>query len=239
MLIAIPLLHAAEAPSGTANTPTGYQKRSIQGSTVFISDALVEKEAQALEKALILLEKQLAEIKHVVPEEAARKLQEVPLWFSPEYRGISPRAEYHPGAEWLRDNGRNPQMAKGVEFTNVRIFEAETRRMPNFALHELAHAFHDRVLADGFNNTALKAAYERAKANKSYDKVERWHGNGRPNTFERAYAMTTAQEYFAECSEAFFARNDFFPFTREELKKHDPEMDALLAKLWGLEQAKN
>ena len=27
-----------------------------------------------------------------------------------------------------------------VLFTNVRIFEEETRRMPNFALHELAHA---------------------------------------------------------------------------------------------------
>jgi hypothetical protein len=45
--------------------------------------------------------------------------------------------------------------------------------------------------------------------------------------------MTNAKEYFAECSEAFFTRNDFYPFTKDELKKHDPEMFALLTKLWG------
>jgi len=38
----------------------------------------------------------------------------------------------------------------------------------------------------------------------------------------RAYAMNDAKEYFAEETEAFFGRNDFYPFTREELKKHDP-----------------
>jgi hypothetical protein len=37
----------------------------------------------------------------------------------------------------------------------------------------------------------------------------------------------------AECTEAFFTRNDFFPFTRDELKAHDPVMFALLEMLWG------
>jgi len=78
------------------------------------------------------------------------------------------------------------------------------------------------------------AAYcNEAKASGKYDHIERWHGNGKPNTFERAYAMTDPMEYFAEGTEAFFSRNDFFPFTRDELKQHDPEMFALLAKLWG------
>lgn len=38
---------------------------------------------------------------------------------------------------------------------------------------------------------------------------------------------------FAETTEAFFSRNGFFLFTRVELKKHDPEMEQLLGKLWG------
>jgi Mlc titration factor MtfA (ptsG expression regulator) len=50
---------------------------------------------------------------------------------------------------------------------------------------------------------------------------------------DRAYAMTDPMEYFAECTEGFFVRNDFFPYTREELEKHDPEMAALVRKLWG------
>ena len=40
----------------------------------------------------------------------------------------------------------------------------------------------DRVLARGFDHAEIKAAYERAKASGSYDKVERWFGNGRQNT---------------------------------------------------------
>src|SRR5213075_3075293 len=103
-----------------------------------------------------------------------------------------------------------------------------------FALHELAHAYHDRALVGGFANKEIKAAYERAKASGSYEKVERWFGDGRPNTRERAYAMTNPMEYFAESSEAFFSRNDFFPFDRAELKQHDPEMEQLAAKLWGV-----
>ena len=46
--------------------------------------------------------------------------------------------------------------------------------------------------------------------------------------------MTNPMEYFAESTEAFFARNDFFPFDHAELKRHDPGMEQLLAKLWGL-----
>jgi len=58
-------------------------------------------------------------------------------------------------------------MTRGIEFTNVRTFEAELRRMPNFALHELAHAYHHRVLVGGFENAEIKAAYEPAKASGS------------------------------------------------------------------------
>ena len=91
----------------------------------------------------------------------------------------------------------------------------------------------DRLLARDAEITKLRALYERAKAGGRYDRVERWFGTGKTNTFERAYAMNNPMEYFAETTEAFFSRNDFFPFTRNELQAHDPEMFTLLAKLWG------
>jgi len=68
---------------------------------------------------------------------------------------------------------------------------------------------------------------------KLYDEVERSFGDGRPSTRERAYAMTNEFEFFAETSEALFSRNDFFPFTRAELEKHDPETAKLLIRLWN------
>jgi len=218
-------------------TAARSQTNVVEGWTVVVNERLLAEEKAATEKALELLRGQLQQIVRGVPAPAVAKLREVTLWFSPEYPGVKPRAEYHPGAGWLREHGRDPAMVKGIEFTDIRNFEAEARRMPNFTLHELAHAYHDRVLPDGFGNKEIKAAFERAKASKSYDKVERWHGNGKPNTFERSYAMTDPEEYFAESTEAYFARNDFFPFTHEELKRHDPEMEQLLGKLWGVTQS--
>ena len=37
----------------------------------------------------------------VVPAAAVEELRKVTLWFSPEYPGVKPKAEYHPGAGWL------------------------------------------------------------------------------------------------------------------------------------------
>jgi dipeptidyl-peptidase-4 len=211
----------------------GSETREISGWAVHVSKSLLATNAAATKRALGLLKAQLEEISRVLPPAAVAELQKVPLWFSPEYPDTKPKAEYHPDAGWLREHGRDPAMAKGVEFTNVRIFEAETRRMPNFSLHELAHAYHDRVLAGGLANAQIKAAFEKAQASGKYDRVERQDSEG-CKRMDRAYAMTNPQEYFAETTEAFFSTNDFFPFTRDELKQHDPEMFELLIKLWGI-----
>ena len=215
-------VHAEETPSTKLQT--------IDGWTVHVSQELLEHEAAATARALELLKGQLDEIVRVVPQAALTELRKVPLWISPEYPGIQPKAEYHPDAGWLRAHGRKPAMARAVEFTNVRIFESECRRMPMMVLHELAHAYHHRVL--GYDDPRIRAAFEKAKASGSYDRVQRRDAKGRIR-LDRAYALSNPQEYFAESTEAFFGTNDFFPFTREELKEHDPEMFHLLTKIWN------
>lgn len=209
-----------------------YDTQKVRGWELRVNRELYDKMPQKTEKAIELLTRQLKEVEKVVPKAAVAKLKLVTLWFSPEYPGSVAGAAYHPSVEWLRQNNRNPDMAKSVEFTNIRIFEAETRRMPNFALHELAHAYHDRFLPDGFGNKEIAARYEVAKASGAYDKVDRRDSEGRV-TKDKAYAMTNPMEYFAETSEAFFSTNDFYPFVKSELKNHDPNMHSLLGKLWG------
>jgi hypothetical protein len=211
--------------------PQGYQTRRIAGWTAQFSEHLLLEQAAAVDAMLPLLDRQLDEIARGVPAPAVARLREVTLWFSPEYPGLPGHAEYHPDAGWLRSHGRNPAMARGVEVTNVRRFAEETDRMPNFILHELAHAYHDRVLS--FEQPEILAAWRAAKASGNYARVERYNGRGRANTFETAYAMTDHKEYFAELTEAYFSRNDFFPFTRDELAAHDPKMHALLERLWN------
>lgn len=227
----------AGVAAGDAIPTSKCEIREVSGWTVHLNQALLATNGPATERAIELLAAQLEEIVRRVPPSAVAELRKVPLWISPEYPGEKPRAEYHPNAEWLREHHRDPAMAKAVEFTNVRIFEPETRRMPNFTLHELAHAYHDRVPPGGFGNTLIKKAYEKAKMSGKYDNVEQRFGDGR-SVKGRAYAMTDPHEYFAESTEAFFSTNDFFPFTREELRRHDPEMFALLEKLWSIPESR-
>ena len=219
------------AGDGERALDAGYETRVVEGWTVHVSRRLLATRKGEVDRLMELLGGQMRNIAAVVPERAVAELRKVPLWVSPEYPGVPPTAEYHPDAGWLRDHGRDPAMARGIEFTDVRSFERERKRMPMVVLHELAHAYHDRVL--GFDQPDVIACYERVKANKSYDAVRRYNGPGRPETVERAYAMTSEKEYFAECSEAYFGRNDFFPFTRDELERHDPKMFKVLERVWN------
>lgn len=230
-LVAVATSGAAQDAATPAPLDAPYQARPFAGWTINLHRDLLRDQPAATEAALTLVHGQLRTIEQVVPAAAVVHLKRVPLWFSPEYPGVSPKAEYHPGLDWLREAKRDPRLHRGVEFTNVRIFAAECERMPMLVLHELAHAYHDQVL--GFQQSAILAAYVAAKQGGTYERVECYHGGGRPKTIQRAYAMTTVQEYFAEGTEAFFGRNDFQPFTREELERHDPELARLLQRLWN------
>jgi hypothetical protein len=177
-----------------------FETNSIEGWKVMVNEKLLTDDKKATEKALELLQVQLKEIVRVAPAPAVERLREVTMWFSPQYTGVGPRAEYHPGLDWLRENGRDEAMVKGVEFTNVRDFEAETKRMPNFTLHELAHAFLDRVLAGGFANREIKVAFERA----------RW-----------AKGVPTGRSGLARCSTRWnISRNRQRPFFRATIFSH-------------------
>ena len=215
-------------------TKPTYEVRTLHGWTVHIRTELLDEKHRAMtEKGLTLIGQQMEVIEKVVPAKALATLKTINIWVSPPYANARPRAEYHPGADWLKSQGRDPAMVKGVEFTDVEHLDKEVLRMPMLTLHELAHGYHDQVLS--FNNPEIKAAYEKAKASGTYDSVARRNWQGVLPKPEKAYAMTNPQEYFAESTEAFFGQNDFFPFVRSELEKHDPTITAILKKVWGAE----
>ena len=133
----------------------------------------------------------------------------------------------HPSPDWLREHGINPEKAGCVEIANAKNFLACTLDQPWRDLHELAHSYHDKVL--GFENPAVDAAYQAAVASKTCESVLRISGR-----IEKHYALTDAKGYFAEGSEAYFGTNDFYPFVRAELRKHDPVGDKMLQEAWGI-----
>ena len=218
---------AAIARQARAFEPTSaYRQRTVKGFTVLIGPEAVRHEKE-LEQALKELEAQLGRVVDTVPEPALEALRKVRIWVEWD----NPRnktAEFHPSRDWLKENGYNPDKAGGVEVANAARFVRWSRDgQPWMLLHELAHGYHFTVL--GEDHSGVKDAHRRAIAGKRYDAVDHVDG-GKPR---KAYALTDDKEYFAELSEAYFGRNDFYPFTREDLEKHDPEGYRLMQSTWG------
>jgi hypothetical protein len=213
------------APSASAFDPAEkYAKRELQGFTILVHPD-VEKHADEAKAAFAELESQLKKINEVVGEKPLAALKKVKFWVEWEAKKNG-AAEFHVSAGWLKDNGYNPDKVHGVEINNLKNFvDWSKKTQPWMVLHELAHSYHFMVL--GENYAPLAAAYKQAMERKLYDSVEFVTGGKR-----KAYATTNAAEYFAELSEAYFGKNDFFPFTREELEKHDPVGYEMVKKAW-------
>ena len=99
------------------------------------------------------------------------------------------------------------------------------REQPWVVLHELAHAYHDRVL--GFDDPRVKEAFEKYKKGGRGEQVLRHDGRR-----VRHYALTDHKEFFAEMTAPYFGANDFFPFNRAELRESEPDVYELMRHVW-------
>lgn len=208
--------------------PTSHTKRDIEGWTVHVDDRLLAEPDQELgERALRILANRLYDIKLVVPADKVARLQKVNIWLDRSHGKLRP-AQYHPSAGWLKSNGFAETLAKCVHIPAAADFASAKHQQvqPWSVLHELAHAYHDQVL--GFEEAEIKAAWERFRNSGKYQQTLHINGKRIPH-----YALTNQKEFFAEMTESYFGHNDFFPFNRAELKREEPELFDLLAKIWG------
>ena len=148
---------------------------------------------------------------------------------------------FHVDKSWLEDNGCHVEKAKCVELYNIKDYFKDRPMWGRggVLLHELAHAYHNKILLDGYDNDEIIQCYELAMKEGLYDCV-RVHGCQGPEC--KAYACDNAMEYWAELSTAFLGgKNDseeynkWYPFNRKQLKEHDPRAFALLKRLWKVD----
>jgi hypothetical protein len=210
-----------------AYTPTAdYAERELQGFRVRLHPR-AQAEPDDLTRGMDELEAQLIQIRRVVPDGPLAELVRTPIWVE---WAVRPRGacEVHVSAGWLRENGYNPEKLHAVEICNLVNFVDWSRRaQPWMILHELAHAYHHRVLGD--HPEALALPYRLARDQGLYEQIRYVQG-----TTQRAYALTNMAEYFAEASEAYFGKNDFYPFTATELSTYDPAGYEMCRSIWGL-----
>jgi len=231
LLVALVLVQAAladDAPRKNPPLPVSHTTRQIEGWTVRVDDRLVEGDgAEIGGRAIKLLTARLVGIAVVVPEDKLARLREVPIQLDLTY-GALRVMQYHPSAGWLKSHGYSEELAKCVHIPDAREFLSpfENHRQPWAVLHELAHAYHDRVL--GFDDARVKAAWKKFRDSGCYRSVLTT-----PGPMREHYALTNEREFFAEMTEAYFGTNDFYPFVAGELKQAEPEIFALLRDIWG------
>ena len=204
---------------------SAYPRTTIEGFAVRTHPDVLSHTSDARNANSILRQK-LNEITRLLRSDQIVRLRRVPIVLEWDVRSYG--ACYHVSADWLRENGYDPAKAGCVEVSNLRDFFAQvTTTQPLALLHEFAHAYHYQVL--GANYSPLRTAYVRAVNSGLYEHV--WRANKTER--EKAYALTDTQEFFAELTEAYWGRNDYFPFTRAELQSYDPESCAVIAQIWS------
>ena len=207
---------------GTFVGTSRYQPVTVRpGWHVFVDKAL-DPEARPARGALAALAQKLEETEVALPPASLALVRTTPI-FLQDHSG--PGGMFHYDPHWLVSHGRTVELVNGIEISDAGMFVNVVKVQPSAVLHELAHAYQSRLSPE--DRAAIDAAYNHAIASRLYIGVKRNDGS-----VINAYARENAAEYFAELSEAYFGRNDFFPFTRAELAAYDPEGASLIARLW-------
>lgn len=202
--------------------------KNIEGWTVHIDPQLLDgpHEAEGA-KALQMLANHLQRIKILIPKDILKKMQTLEIWIEHEHPRMS-AMQYHPSKGWLLANKHDPRLAKKVHITRARALTSRQQMLkhPMVVLHELAHAYHDQILS--FDHPDIIKVYQAGKEKGIYEKVLLYTGRK-----VRHYGLTNHKEFFAEATEAYFYRNDFYPFVRAEMITYDPACHELMKKIWG------
>jgi len=220
-------VQASGSGATTKHTPTDrYDKRNINGWTVYVSPQLVNQPGLS-ETMVTLLTYKLHMIDHFISEQGQKQLHQVPIWL--EIGGAGPYVQYCDSREQLRSEGLNPDKFQAVEIRDPQRMMKWALLQQSDLLGKLALAYYDRyaVKKDSELGNKIQTAYEQAKKNGEYKSVLRFDGQRVPHP-----ALGSEKEYFAELMESYFLVNDHYPFIRCELKDQDAAGSELIADLW-------
>jgi hypothetical protein len=223
-------------------TAPGYKVQRIHGFTLLINNAVFTNNTDSRwkRKPLDVLELELGTISRRLPDRDVQVLRSILIWVEwqdradpdvkrgavAKYYGV-----YGNVRLWSLAKHKHPKKANNIEIVNMRSLTREHQPGVKLErcvlLHEMAHAVHHRLF--GNRNPAIQAAYKQAMARGLYTNARDVYGRIR----KRPYASRNAREYFAELSCAYLDKLHYFPFTPDDLKKHDPQGYRLMELCWG------
>lgn len=227
--LAAPFSLMAATEPGNPLVRIEHRTQKIEGWTVHVDTSLLEGEHKKTgDLALRIMDERLHQIALRLPAGPVARMREVPIYLDRNHP--LGNAHYHPDADWLESRGYDPALAKTVHITGAEslIREARSPNAGSVLLHELAHAYHERVL--DFDHKEIIRGYQQFCDSRKFDLTPHVSGRKMPH-----YGLTDHKEYFAEMTETFFVGNGYFPFNHYQLHQEHPESYQLIATIWGSE----
>jgi hypothetical protein len=176
-----------------------------------------------------------------VPAETWRRLGEIRIVISPKTEGWAADrlpskgrgSGFHHTANWLRTNGFDAEREGVVEIYNATDFLTNKPVFPMVLVHELTHRL--QYLAEGADSAIVTKMIEvHKRAIDSGKGAQVAHILAPPGELKAAPWMKAPwREYIAERAEAFFGRDQYYPFTRDDLISYDREACDVVADLWA------
>jgi hypothetical protein len=214
--------------------PKGYTQQELEGFTLYVNQQVLDHPRDRWGRpTLSVLEHELNDLRRILVPRIFKVLQDVPVWVEWDNNSNAVPgavAVYYGGdGKQLESVGVNPQKSQCIEIVSLRILgeirHPGTALQQIIILHEMSHAVHHRLL--GYDNPELNAIFQQAVDRKLYDKV-----NDRFGRQTKAYARTSAAEYFAEISCAYLDSCNYFPFNYQQLQGYDPAGFAFVERVW-------
>lgn len=179
---------------------SGFQYQWIEGFKVYspVGDERDRSNANTTYRfeALRVIEEQLRVAVGVLPQEAVNTLRKSTIVFLDNACNTDPN---DPQLGWVLYGSDREEGEQGVVYYRCFRFIAHSAQYTrSLMLHELAHAWHDQMLTDGFNNLTVRSFYLGA--------LNCWRDN--PDSKPTDYWKTDINEFFAEMSSAYFFHID-------------------------------
>lgn len=215
------------------NPPRQYEDVTIDDRTFVVEAQLLKEDPALARRSLIRLKKNIDLSLEILPTHSHPFIARQQFWmmYGPKAIGGgkgSGLAYFRPGSPKF-DVKRHDRWNSVVVVYDAKNYVSLSDLWAFKAvLHELAHAYQLEQWPE--KEPYILAAYDNAMSQNLYRNVK----NEKGGVFAMAYATQNQLEYFAETSCMFFARCNYQPYHRLELKEYDPVGYEMIRRQWKI-----
>ena len=213
-----------------------YKDVRMGDMKVAVEKQLQTEAPQIAAKALERLKSERTRALAALPANASKQLGGIPFFLM--YGPKAKNGGRNNGLEYFQKNAprQHPELDRRwgdaiVIYCAQNYVEVTDLWAQKALLHEFAHAYQLEQWPE--HQPDIQSAWEHARDSGRYRNVRDVETG---KTVDSAYALVNQLEYFAELSCMYFARCNYQPTNREELKAHDPVGHAMIRKLWRPEK---